>query len=134
MFRERDRRREPGGVYDEVNPKVMEGDSLPDGCLGIAGPIENGWRVITAVWGIGGSLPAVSGRETASRPLREAGEGDQELAADLLRQIEQSAEPRRFAAAKAGARADGPAVRAEPVTSREKAATPKIRVIAGCRP
>jgi hypothetical protein len=37
-------------VYDEVNPKVMPGGNLPDGCqLHIAGPIENGWRVIT-VW------------------------------------------------------------------------------------
>jgi hypothetical protein len=37
-------------IYDEVNPKVMEGGKLPDGCqLHIAGPIDNGWRVIT-VW------------------------------------------------------------------------------------
>jgi hypothetical protein len=37
-------------LYDEVNPKVMEGGKLPDGCqLHIAGPYENGWRVIT-VW------------------------------------------------------------------------------------
>ena len=37
-------------LYDEVNPKVMEGGNLPDGCqLHIAGPYENGWRVIT-VW------------------------------------------------------------------------------------
>jgi hypothetical protein len=37
-------------MSDEVNPKVMEGGSLPDGCqLHIAGPVENGWRVIT-VW------------------------------------------------------------------------------------
>ena len=36
-------------LYDEVNPKVMA-DGLPDGCqLHIAGPYENGWRVIT-VW------------------------------------------------------------------------------------
>jgi hypothetical protein len=36
-------------LYDEVNPKVMEG-GLPDGCqLHIAGPYESGWRVIT-VW------------------------------------------------------------------------------------
>jgi hypothetical protein len=36
--------------YDQVNPKVMEGGSLPEGCqLHIAGPVENGWRVIT-VW------------------------------------------------------------------------------------
>jgi hypothetical protein len=36
--------------YEQVNPKVMPGGSLPDGCqLHIAGPTENGWRVIT-VW------------------------------------------------------------------------------------
>jgi hypothetical protein len=43
---------EGGGqdLYDQVNPKVMEGGALPDGCqLHIAGPYENGWRVIT-VW------------------------------------------------------------------------------------
>jgi hypothetical protein len=37
-------------MYDQVNPKVMEGGNLPDGCQAhIAGPVENGWRVIT-VW------------------------------------------------------------------------------------
>jgi hypothetical protein len=36
--------------YDKVNPKVMEGGTLPDGCHAhIAGPVENGWRVIS-VW------------------------------------------------------------------------------------
>ena len=36
--------------YEQVNPKVMPGGKLPDGCqLHIAGPVENGWRVIT-VW------------------------------------------------------------------------------------
>jgi hypothetical protein len=36
--------------YDQVNPKVMEDGDLPEGCqLHIAGPVENGWRVIT-VW------------------------------------------------------------------------------------
>ena len=36
--------------YEQVNPKVMPGGQLPDGCqLHIAGPIEGGWRVIT-VW------------------------------------------------------------------------------------
>jgi hypothetical protein len=43
---------EGGGqdLYEQVNPKVMEGGALPDGCqLHIAGPYENGWRVIT-VW------------------------------------------------------------------------------------
>jgi hypothetical protein len=37
-------------LYDQVNPRVMEGGNLPDGCqLHIAGPYEDGWRVIT-VW------------------------------------------------------------------------------------
>ena len=37
-------------MYDQVNPKVMEGGNLPEGCqLHIAGPYESGWRVIT-VW------------------------------------------------------------------------------------
>jgi hypothetical protein len=36
--------------YEQVNPKVMPGGKLPDGCqLHIAGPIDNGWRVIS-VW------------------------------------------------------------------------------------
>jgi hypothetical protein len=37
-------------MYDEVNPKVMPGGQLPDGCqLHIASPMEGGFRVIT-VW------------------------------------------------------------------------------------
>jgi hypothetical protein len=37
-------------LYDQVNPKVMEGDTLPEGCqVHIAGPTEKGWRVVT-VW------------------------------------------------------------------------------------
>jgi hypothetical protein len=36
--------------YDQVNPKVMPGGKLPDGCqVHIAGPVDDGWRVIT-VW------------------------------------------------------------------------------------
>ena len=36
--------------YDQVNPKVMPDGKLPDGCqVHVAGPIDNGWRVIT-VW------------------------------------------------------------------------------------
>lgn len=36
--------------YDDVNPRVMPDDQLPDGCQAhIAGPIDDGWRVIT-VW------------------------------------------------------------------------------------
>jgi hypothetical protein len=37
-------------MYDQVNPRVMEGDNLPEGCqVHIAGPVQNGWRVVT-VW------------------------------------------------------------------------------------
>jgi hypothetical protein len=36
--------------YEAVTGKVMPGGQLPDGCeLHIAGPVEQGWRVIT-VW------------------------------------------------------------------------------------
>ena len=36
--------------YEQVSAKVMPGGGLPEGCqLHIAGPVENGWRVIT-VW------------------------------------------------------------------------------------
>jgi hypothetical protein len=36
--------------YESVNPKVMPDGQLPDGCqVHIAGPMDNGWRVIT-VW------------------------------------------------------------------------------------
>ena len=37
-------------MYEAVTGKVMPGGELPDGCeLHIAGPVEQGWRVIT-VW------------------------------------------------------------------------------------
>jgi hypothetical protein len=37
-------------MYDAVTDKVMPGDQLPDECIAhIAGPVEQGWRVIT-VW------------------------------------------------------------------------------------
>jgi heme-degrading monooxygenase HmoA len=43
----------PGGsqeLYEAVSGKVMPGDQLPEGCrLHVAGPINEGWRVIT-VW------------------------------------------------------------------------------------
>jgi hypothetical protein len=36
--------------FEAVTDRVMPGDQLPDGCeLQIAGPVEQGWRVIT-VW------------------------------------------------------------------------------------
>jgi hypothetical protein len=37
-------------LYEAVTVRAMPGDQLPDGCkLHIAGPVEQGWRVIT-VW------------------------------------------------------------------------------------
>jgi hypothetical protein len=37
-------------AYEAVSSEVMPGDQLPEGCqLHIAGPVEQGWRVIT-VW------------------------------------------------------------------------------------
>jgi hypothetical protein len=37
-------------MYETVNPKVAPGGQLPEGCqIHIAGPTDNGWRVIT-VW------------------------------------------------------------------------------------
>jgi hypothetical protein len=37
-------------MYDAVTDKVMPGDQLPDQCIAhIAGPVAQGWRVIT-VW------------------------------------------------------------------------------------
>ena len=37
-------------IYEAVSKKAMDGDQLPEGCqLHIAGPVEEGWRVIT-VW------------------------------------------------------------------------------------
>jgi hypothetical protein len=37
-------------MYEAVSEKVMSGDQLPEGCeLHIAGPVDQGWRVIT-VW------------------------------------------------------------------------------------
>ena len=37
-------------LYESVNPKIMPDGKLPDGCQAhIAGPIDNGWRVIS-VW------------------------------------------------------------------------------------
>jgi hypothetical protein len=62
-------------LYDKVNPKIMEGGSLPEGCqLHIAGPMENGWRVIT-VWESEDQFQQF--RDDKLLPaLKDAGEGD----------------------------------------------------------
>ena len=37
-------------MYEAVSAKAMSGDQLPEGCqVHIAGPVDQGWRVIT-VW------------------------------------------------------------------------------------
>jgi hypothetical protein len=61
-------------MYDTVNPKVMPGGGLPEGCqLHIAGPIDGGWRVIT-VWDSEEQFNQF--RDTTLVPaLQEAGEG-----------------------------------------------------------
>jgi hypothetical protein len=62
-------------MYDEVNPKVMPGGNLPDGCqLHIASPMENGWRVIT-VWESEDRFQQFRD-EKLIPALKEAGEGD----------------------------------------------------------
>ena len=62
-------------IYDKVTPRVMESGKLPDGCqLHIAGPYENGWRVIT-VWDSEERFQQFRD-ETLIPALREAGAED----------------------------------------------------------
>ena len=62
-------------MYDQVNPKVMEGGALPDGCqVHIAGPVENGWRVIS-VWDSEEQFQQFRD-EKLIPALREFGEGE----------------------------------------------------------
>jgi len=62
-------------MYERVNPKVMPGGKLPEGCqLHIAGPIDNGWRVIT-VWDSEDQFQQFRD-ETLIPALSEAGEGE----------------------------------------------------------
>jgi hypothetical protein len=64
--------------YEQVNPKVMPGGNLPDGCqLHIAGPVENGWRVIT-VWDSEDQFQQFRD-ETLIPAIREAG-GEERIA------------------------------------------------------
>ncbi len=61
--------------YEQVNPKVMPGGQLPDGCqLHIAGPVENGWRVIT-VWDSDEQFQQFR-NEKLVPTMRELGDGD----------------------------------------------------------
>jgi hypothetical protein len=64
--------------YDQVNPKVMPEGKLPDGCqVHIAGPTDNGWRVIT-VWDSDERFQQFRD-ETLVPALREAG-GEERIA------------------------------------------------------
>jgi hypothetical protein len=62
-------------LYDEVNPRVMPGGQLPEGCrVHIASPIDDGWRVIT-VWDSEEQFQEF--RDTKLIPtLQESGYGD----------------------------------------------------------
>jgi hypothetical protein len=67
--------------YEQVNPKVMPGGQLPDGCqLHIAGPVEGGWRVIT-VWDSDEQFQQFRA-EKLIPALREAG-GEDRVAPDI---------------------------------------------------
>jgi heme-degrading monooxygenase HmoA len=67
--------------YDQVNSKVMPGQDLPDGAeLHIAGPTENGWRVIT-VWESEEKFNQFR-TETLIPTLKEAG-GDDRVAPSI---------------------------------------------------
>jgi hypothetical protein len=62
-------------MYDEVNPKVMPGGQLPEGCQAhIAGPMEGGWRVIT-VWDSEEQFNEFR-NETLIPAIQESGYGD----------------------------------------------------------
>lgn len=63
--------------YDQVNPKAMPDGNLPAGCqVHIAGPTENGWRVIT-VWDSDERFQQFR-NETLLPALRESG-GDERI-------------------------------------------------------
>ena len=65
----------PGGnqeIYDKVSAKTVPGGQLPDGCqLHVAGPVDEGWRIIT-VWDSPEHLERFR-NETLLPTLREAG-------------------------------------------------------------
>jgi hypothetical protein len=68
-------------IYDQVNPKVMPGGQLPEGCqVHIAGPIDGGWRVIT-VWDSEDRFQQFR-NEKLIPALREAG-GEERIAPEI---------------------------------------------------
>jgi hypothetical protein len=68
----------PGGnqeTYQNVSAKAMSGGQLPDGCqLHVAGPVDEGWRIIT-VWDSPEHLERFR-NERLLPALREAGVED----------------------------------------------------------
>jgi hypothetical protein len=74
----------PGGdqeTYESVSAKAMSGGQLPDGCqLHVAGPVDEGWRIIT-VWDSPEHLERFR-NERLLPALREAGVAD-----DLIPQV-----------------------------------------------
>jgi hypothetical protein len=68
----------PGGneeTYEKISAKVMSDGQLPDGCqLHVAGPVDEGWRVVT-VWDSPAHLERF--REKLRPAVREAGVEDE---------------------------------------------------------
>ena len=65
-------RRAPENLYDQVNAKLGFDDQLPEGCqLHIAGPVDEGWRVIT-VWDSKDAFQQFA-QETLGPTIREIG-------------------------------------------------------------
>jgi hypothetical protein len=63
------------GFYDDVSGRTLPEGQLPDGCqLHIAGPTDEGWRVIT-VWDSDGQFQQFR-NETLIPAIQEAGYGD----------------------------------------------------------
>jgi hypothetical protein len=68
----------PGGsqeTYENVSARAVPGGQLPEGCqLHVAGPVDEGWRIIT-VWESPEHLERFR-NETLLPALREAGVDD----------------------------------------------------------
>jgi len=63
------------GMYDAINPRVMSDGQLPEGCrVHIAGPTDDGWRVIT-VWDTEERFQQFR-EETLIPALKDSGYGD----------------------------------------------------------
>jgi hypothetical protein len=73
-------------TYEQVSAKVLPDGQLPDGQqVHIAGPVENGWRVIS-VWDSEEQLDRF--REERLLPaLRESGQGEPTVQRDSVHRI-----------------------------------------------